>query len=115
MTASPIHFSPNAIAEIQKLKNTDENRDKPYLRIGVKQGGCAGYEYIFAFDTRAENDLLYTIEDGLEILIDIDQALLIPQLEVDYESGLNNRGFIFKNPNAKTTCGCGQSFSWFYI
>ena len=105
-----IKLTPRATKEILRLKNHSDNLSKPFLRIGVKNGGCSGYSYIFEFDTVRENDLLEEIE-GLSIIIDPEEAKMIQNLEVDYESGLNNRGFIFHNPNAKTTCGCGTSFS----
>lgn len=105
-----VKFTPNAIIQIKKLIEKEPlNRDK-FLRLGAKNGGCAGFSYIFEFDHKKETDIEEKI-DGFSMIVDNTQAALILNLEVDYESGLNNRGFIFNNPNAKSTCGCGTSFS----
>jgi iron-sulfur cluster assembly protein len=102
-----VKFSPSAVKQIHKLI-ANEPAEKQ-LRIGVKNGGCSGFQYIFEFDLKTENDIESPI-DGFQILIDKTQAALINDLKIDYENGLNNRGFIYTNPNAKTTCGCGTSF-----
>ena len=103
-----VKFSPSAIKQIPKLIANESN--EKLLRIGVKNGGCSGFQYIFEFDIKTDNDIESPI-DGFQILIDKTQASLINDLKIDYENGLNNRGFIYTNPNAKTTCGCGTSFS----
>lgn len=105
-----VKFTPNAVREIVKLKEKEGESGNNYLRLGVKNGGCSGYSYVFEFDKKNENDILEEL-DEFNMIIDTTQASLILNLEVDYASGLNNRGFIFNNPNAKTTCGCGTSFS----
>lgn len=105
-----VRFTPNAIRQIIKLKDNTEDASKKHLRLGVKSGGCSGYSYIFEFDTKSENDIEENHGD-FSMIVDPAQASLILNLEVDYASGLNNRGFIFNNPNAKSTCGCGTSFS----
>ena len=105
-----VKFTPSAINQIKKLiLNEEENVGKD-LRLGAKNGGCAGFSYIFEFDHQTDSDIAEEIE-GFKMIVDKTQASMILDLEVDYESGLNNRGFIFNNPNAKTTCGCGTSFS----
>lgn len=106
---SIVKFSPNAIKQVLKLRDSDASNIDKTLRVGVKNGGCSGFSYIFEFDTKRDNDMETEI-DGFKIIIDMSHAALINDLKVDYESGLNNRGFIFTNPNAKTTCGCGTSF-----
>lgn len=103
-----VKFTPSAIAQIKKLIEK-ENQGKS-LRLGAKNGGCAGFSYIFEFDDKKETDILENI-DSFSMIVDNTQASMILGLEVDFENGLNNRGFIFNNPNAKTTCGCGTSFS----
>ena len=80
------------------------------MRLGAKNGGCAGFSYIFEFDDKRDSDIIEQL-DGFSMIVDLYQASMILNLEVDYESGLSNRGFIFNNPNAKSTCGCGTSFS----
>ncbi len=108
-TGKIIKFTPTAVQQIMKLKEKDATDIKTHLRLGVKNGGCSGYSYIFELDAKKEGDIEENLE-GFSIVIDTTQAALIFNLEVDYASGLNNRGFIFNNPNAKTTCGCGTSF-----
>lgn len=105
-----VKFTSNAVREIVKLKEKEGASGNNFLRLGVKNGGCSGYSYIFEFDIKKENDIVEEL-DEFSMIVDNTQASLILDLEVDYASGLNNRGFIFNNPNAKTTCGCGTSFS----
>jgi iron-sulfur cluster assembly protein len=105
-----VKFSPRAIKEIQKLIAKEEDSSKSHLRLGAKKGGCAGFSYIFELDAKKEEqDIVEKIQD-FELVVDKTQAALVLGLVVDYESGLNNRGFTFTNPNANTTCGCGTSF-----
>ncbi len=105
-----IKFTPSAIVQIKMLLENEPHNARKFLRLGAKNGGCAGFSYIFEFDDKQDSDVVEQL-DGFSIIIDKSQASLINNLEVDYESGLNNRGFMFKNPNAKSTCGCGTSFS----
>lgn len=81
-----------------------------YLRIGVKGGGCSGLSYLLGFDTKNENDQEYW-QDGITYLMDKSHEMYLYGMQVDWQDGLNNRGFAFKNPNASTTCGCGTSFA----
>ena len=80
------------------------------LRLGVKGGGCSGFSYILDFDTKKENDAVFRIAD-IPLYIDKSQAIYLYDCEIDFKNGLDNRGFIFNNPNATSTCGCGTSFS----
>ena len=80
------------------------------LRIGVIGGGCSGFSYMLGFDELKEKDTVYDFE-GIRIFMDKAHALYLLGMEIDWLEGLNNRGFIFNNPNAKETCGCGTSFS----
>ena len=79
------------------------------LRVGVKGGGCSGMTYILGFDHPGENDLEFEIE-GISRVMSKAHEMYLYAMEVDWEDGLNNRGFTFKNPNASSTCGCGTSF-----
>lgn len=103
----PIKFTSTAISEIKKIKE-NEAQGKA-LRVGAKNGGCAGFSYIFEFDVKKENDIFFEFDD-IPIIIDKMHLLHIKGVEVDFENGLNNRGFTFINPNANSTCGCGTSF-----
>lgn len=80
------------------------------LRVGVKGGGCSGMTYVLDFDARKDNDEVHDV-DGFSFLIDKSHNLYLMGMEVDWEGGLNSRGFTFKNPNASSTCGCGTSFA----
>jgi len=79
------------------------------LRIGVKGGGCSGLSYVLGFDIKKDNDQEYEI-NGVTYLMDKSHEMYLYGMEVDWEEGLNNRGFTFRNPNASSTCGCGSSF-----
>ncbi len=80
------------------------------LRVGVKGGGCSGLSYVLEFDARKEKD--HVLEDaGVRVLCDPKSYLYLNGMTLDFEDGLMGRGFKFLNPNAKRTCGCGDSFS----
>lgn len=104
---NPIKLTTSAIKEIRNIRE-NEAADKA-LRVGVKNGGCAGFSYIFEFDNQKNEDLVFEIEN-IPIIIDKMHLLHLKNVEVDFENGLNNRGFTFTNPNASSTCGCGTSF-----
>lgn len=107
---APIKISPSALKALETFSSESGDAEKRYLRIGVKNGGCAGFSYIMEFDAMNENDIIYQI-GNLELVTDKDHLPHLQGLTIDYEVGLNNRGFIYNNPNASTTCGCGTSFS----
>ena len=89
----------------------DPNFDRSnFLRVGVKGGGCSGMTYILGFDQKQENDDVYDI-DGFTFIMDRSHGIYLAGMQIDWQGGLNSRGFTFKNPNAKSTCGCGTSFS----
>jgi iron-sulfur cluster assembly protein len=113
MTAAldvPVSLTPAAIEEVKRLMNVPEADQPSYLRIGVKGGGCSGMTYVLGFDNEEEGDVRYEVE-GVPLLIKNAHAIYLYGMEVNYESGLNARGFTFKNPNASSTCGCGTSFA----
>ncbi|MGN6530371.1 MAG: HesB/IscA family protein [Ginsengibacter sp.] len=105
---TPVTFTKNAINEIKNLLNDEANSEK-YLRIGVKGGGCSGMSYLLGFENKTEKDELYEIE-GMMCIINPAHLIYLHGMEINWEGGLNARGFTFKNPNANTTCGCGSSF-----
>ena len=106
---APINFTKGALQEIRRLRSSQELQDKNYLRVGVKGGGCAGFSYILEFDYKQAGDDEYEI-DGIPFVVNIAHQLYLQNIEIDYQTGLNNRGFIYNNPNATKTCGCGTSF-----
>jgi iron-sulfur cluster assembly protein len=82
-----------------------------YLRVAVKGGGCSGLTYVLSIDdTVTESDEVITSGD-VRIVVDRKSKLFLHGLTLDYTTGLNGKGFVFSNPNAKATCGCGESFA----
>jgi iron-sulfur cluster assembly protein len=106
----PILLTDDAIAEIKELYIKGKYTKEYGLRLGVKGGGCSGFTYILDFDKSKDNDSIYYL-DNIPVYIDKSQSIYLYDCEIDFKSGLDNRGFIFKNPNAISTCGCGTSFS----
>ncbi len=109
-TQSPIKFTEGAISELKRLMNEPGFDKAQTLRIGVKGGGCSGLSYVLGFDSKKENDEEYEFE-GLSFVIDKAHELYLHGMEIEWEGGLNSRGFTFQNPNASKTCGCGTSFA----
>lgn len=107
---SPVKFSEGAKKKLLEIKKESKESAAPYLRVGVKGGGCSGLSYLLAFDQKTEKDNEYLI-DGIQVIMEKSHVMYVLGMEIDYEYGLNTRGFVFNNPNAKETCGCGESFS----
>ena len=108
--AAPVTFTSSAVNEIHRLMNEEGFDTGNKLRVGVKGGGCSGMTYIMAFDTQTEKDETFEIE-GIECIMEKSHGIYLMGMEVDWQGGLNSRGFTFNNPNASKTCGCGTSFS----
>lgn len=82
------------------------------LRVGVKAGGCSGFEYVFEWEAApGDNDLVFEGPDGVKVWVDPRSHRLLDGTTLDYDTSLVSRGFVFQNPNAKQTCGCGSSFT----
>lgn len=107
---TPVSFTENAIEEIKRLMNEESFDKTKHLRIGVKGGGCSGLTYVLGFDEQLPEDEEYNFE-GLSFIMNKSHGLYLYGMEVDWQDGLNSRGFTFSNPNASKTCGCGTSFS----
>ena len=106
----PITLTEKAATEVKEIiKSQNLPEDKTRLRIGVKGGGCSGMSYILDFETKQDNDEYFEI-DGIPCIINPAHTIYLTDMEVNWEGGLNSRGFTFNNPNANTTCGCGSSF-----
>ncbi|HPG12137.1 MAG TPA: iron-sulfur cluster assembly accessory protein [Chitinophagaceae bacterium] len=109
-TSIPVKLTEGAIREIKKLMQADGFDTTQVLRVGVKGGGCSGMTYVLGFDQKEENDQTFMIED-IPCVMNKAHEIYLYGMEVDWEDGLNNRGFTFRNPNASSTCGCGTSFA----
>lgn len=109
-TAVPVSFTDSAVQEIKRLMAADDFESAKKLRVGVKGGGCSGMTYVLEFDEVKANDELYE-SDGISFIMDKAHGIYLLGMEVDWQGGLNSRGFTFKNPNASSTCGCGTSFA----
>lgn len=108
--ATPVSFTPGAISELKRLMGEEGFDQSQCLRVGVKGGGCSGMTYVLGFDTPSEKDDHFTIE-GIPCIMDKSHGIYLLGMEINWEGGLNSRGFTFKNPNASSTCGCGTSFA----
>jgi len=105
-----LSLTPSAIAALRAQRISERLPEDRYLRVGVKGGGCSGLSYILDFDEKKPFDEEFDF-DGVKVIVDQRQALYLAGTELDYGQGLNDRGFVFNNPNATTTCGCGESFA----
>jgi iron-sulfur cluster assembly accessory protein len=109
-TINPVTLTTGAIAEIRRLMAEEGFDTTQKLRVGVKGGGCSGMTYVLGFDQVKENDHHFLIE-GIPCIMEKAHEIYLYGMQVDWQDGLNNRGFTFNNPNASTTCGCGTSFA----
>lgn len=106
----PVSLTEGAAKELRKLKQQQELSDDFGLRIGVEGGGCSGMNYILGFDQKKEGDQEFFL-DGIKIYMHKAHGLYLAGMQIDFQDGLNSRGFTFNNPNASSTCGCGTSFA----
>jgi iron-sulfur cluster assembly accessory protein len=109
-TAMPVKLTNTAKEELSRLFNNRSEGSTQMLRIGVKGGGCSGFSYVLEMDEKLDRDEVFEI-DGIPCIIDPAHSMYLYGMEIDWKSGLDARGFIFNNPNAATTCGCGTSFA----
>ena len=94
----------------KKISALLENKEETGVRAAVRGGGCSGFTYVLDFDNQTDSDRI--IEDkGVEIYVDAKSLLYLMGTQIDFVDELNTSGFKFVNPNAKRTCGCGESFS----
>ena len=93
------------------MKNDGYDPINDYVRVGVKSGGCSGLSYDLKFDNNySEEDKVYE-DNNIKIIVDKKSLLYLIGTTLEYFGGLNGKGFVFNNPNAQRTCGCGESFS----
>jgi len=106
-----IHVTEKAAAEVKRIIADEELPEDTYLRLGIRGGGCAGLSYTLGFvDAPEEGDLIHE-EHGARVVIDAKSVPFLEGVELDFKDGLLERGFVFSNPNARRSCGCGTSFS----
>lgn len=107
-----IKVSESAAKRAQLMMEDDGfNPETGFIRVGVKSGGCSGLEYELKFDDQlTDNDKMFE-DNGVKIVVDKKSFLYLVGTTLEYSGGLNGKGFVFNNPNASRTCGCGESFS----
>ena len=105
-----ITLTPKAAAQVARVKEENKIPASHALRIGVKGGGCSGLSYVLGFDENPkENDKILSSE-GVTVYIDPKSLFYLSGTVLDFSDGLNGKGFVFNNPQATKTCGCGNSF-----
>jgi len=106
-----LKLTEKAAGEVKRIMTEQNVPGAAVLRVGVKGGGCSGFEYALGFDPAAD-EVQDIISDwhGLRVAVDRKSALYLDGTEIDFYDGLEKRGFVFNNPNATKTCGCGTSF-----
>ncbi|VAX76400.1 Iron-sulfur cluster insertion protein ErpA [Serratia symbiotica] len=109
-TAFPLQFTKAAASKI-KLLIADEENPNLKLRVYITGGGCSGFQYGFAFDDKIHDGDMTIEEHGMSVVIDPMSLQYLGGGAIDYTEGLEGSRFVVTNPNAKTTCGCGSSFS----
>jgi len=105
-----ITLTPRAVEQVKSLLEKQGNAGHG-LRVGIGGGGCAGLSYKFSFDEKPEETDKVIEQDGVKVFVDVKSYLYLNGMEIDYHSDLMSSGFTFNNPNAKSSCGCGTSFS----
>jgi iron-sulfur cluster assembly accessory protein len=103
-----ITLTPEAISKVKSI--LAERKEEAGLRIAIVGGGCSGFQYQMTLDNEPKSDDKVIDMDGLKVYVDTRSLLYLNGTKVDYVDGLNGSGFKFDNPNAKASCGCGESF-----
>tara|TARA_Y100001970_G_scaffold43112_1_gene53746 strand:+ start:921 stop:1271 length:351 start_codon:yes stop_codon:yes gene_type:complete len=110
-TPSVIQISDGAVNKILSLANSEDSADNLNLRVYVTGGGCSGFQYGFSFDKVIDEEDTCITKDGANLVIDSLSLQYLEGSTVDYTEDLMGSKFVITNPNATTTCGCGESFS----
>jgi iron-sulfur cluster assembly protein len=105
-----ITLTPKAVAEVRRLMATGNIPDRHGLRLSVKGGGCSGLSYVLGFDENPGDADKIMEAGGLRVFVDPKSLFYISGTVLDFSDGLNGKGFVFNNPQAQRTCGCGSSF-----
>lgn len=105
-----VNLTEKAIQQVKTIFETENKGEEYGLRLGVVGGGCSGLSYKIDFDVKKEKDNVLEF-DGVKVFIDLKSSIYLKGVTLDFKDGLNGKGFVFINPNASNTCGCGESFS----
>ncbi len=108
--AAALNFTESAARKVRELIEEEQNPALK-LRVYIQGGGCSGFQYGFSFEEGAEEDDLAVERDGVTLLCDPLSLQYLGGAEIDYSESLQGAQFVIRNPNAKTTCGCGSSFA----
>jgi iron-sulfur cluster assembly protein len=106
-----IKITEKAVNQVKAIMKENKVPENFGLRVGVKGGGCSGLTYSLGFDGEYREGDTVIEESGIKLFVDGKSLFYLTGMELDFTDGLNGRGFIFNNPNATKTCGCGESFS----
>ena len=106
-----IALTERAVGEIRRIISEQKLGETTALRVGVKGGGCSGLSYNLAFESQSRTGDKVFERDGIKLFCDLKSYIYLNGTVLDYDSGLMGKGFVFMNPNAKKSCGCGSSFS----
>lgn len=105
-----VSLTPKAIEQIKHIKSAENKPNEQGLRLSVVGGGCSGFSYKMEFGELKNKDNIIDFE-GVKVFIDPKSSIYLKGIVLDFKDGLEGKGFVFNNPNAKNTCGCGESFS----
>lgn len=108
--AKLVTVTEKAVDQIKNIFQAEDRGENFGLRLSVVGGGCSGLTYKMDFDEQKEKDNILDF-NGVKVLIDLKSSIYLKGITLDYKDGLNGKGFVFINPNATNTCGCGESFS----
>lgn len=117
-----VELNKKAIKQVAFLLTKEDKDTNTFgLRLAIKGGGCSGLSYELKFDEKADKDLTQSFENpdsesevkNINVFVDPKSAIYLKGMTVEFDDGLMGKGFVFKNPNASNTCGCGESFSVF--
>ena len=108
---SEIKITEKAAIQIKNIMKENNVPDTYGLRVGVKGGGCSGLTYTLGFDAEAKEGDTTIEQQDIKLFVDGKSLFYLSGTELDFTNGLNGRGFVFNNPKATKTCGCGESFS----
>lgn len=110
MSEQLVEITDKALEQIDVIFSSEDRDQNQGLRLGVVGGGCSGLSYKIDFDSPKEKDHVLNFGE-IKVYIDLKSAIYLKGITLDFKDGLNGKGFVFVNPNATNTCGCGESFT----